>query len=173
MLVFLSTSETEYKFVTYTERLRLVVMKGNDEKEFTCEKIFFLQCTLNCTLLIRKKRLECTHCCIVPALDGDGAGSALGQSHAEGIGVGAQFLDESFLNIVELFLAIVGGNLGVDKLEFLAEVKSHHLIILPSVAVGDRHAGVHPPAAEVVIVDHHHTVHGGGVADVVDEVPST
>lgn len=124
-----------------------------------------------CLLQVHKSTNTYRH--IIPAVDSDGAGSARGQAHAESVSITAQLLDESFLNIGELFLAFVGSNLGVDKFVLLAEVKPHHLIIRPAIAVGDHHTGVHPPAAQVFIVNHHHTVHGGGVADVVDEVPPT
>jgi len=114
-----------------------------------------------------------TYRTLTPAVEGDGTGGVLRKVDADGVGVGTQLLDESFLGVGHLDVSSMGSDLGVDELELLAEVKSHDLILLAAVAVGDRHAREDPPSTQVVMVHDNHTVHGGGVADVVHEVPPT
>lgn len=96
-----------------------------------------------------------------------------GKGNTEGIGVGTQLLDESVLDIGAFVVSSVGGNLSVDDDEFLAEAEAHHLVLLTAMAEGDPHTGEHPPSSKVIIVHNNHTIHGGGVVDVVHEVPTS
>ena len=78
----------------------------------------------------------------------------------ERVGIGPQFLDEPLLEPAERLLLLLDGR--VDLLrgeeEVLTEGEAQHVQVLPAIAEGGQHMGVHLAVLEVLRVHQHHAI---------------
>lgn len=89
-------------------------------------------------VFVRCSRAAGTHRVIVAAVELDGGRGRVGESHSEGVGIGAELLHEAVLHAGQLGLVVGRIDLLGGQLHLLAEVQAHDLILLATETVRDR-----------------------------------
>lgn len=89
-------------------------------------------------MLVWCSKAASTHRVIVAAVELDGGGGRVGESHSEGVGIAAELLHEAVLHAGQLGLVVGRVDLLGGQLHLLAEVQAHDLILFATETVRDR-----------------------------------